>query len=206
MGGLNMAKTLDLKKLKFFTLVLAIYLVTASFVLHVNLPIKTNKVEALKLARNLQTPYIPFKPKFVEINGMPVKIVLPDSNVNLPIVPGYYSADTNSWTLTGREAQFAMISTLPNNLAGQTFIYGHNNDYVFGALRHVTPSIGQPALLYLSNGHILQYSFLSVQSVGPTQTSVLSYTSKPTLLIQTCTGSLNELRTEYSYKFVKVVQ
>ena len=77
------------------------------------------------------------------------------------------------WSAT--HAQFMMISSLANNLEGETYIYGHNNDNVFGALRHVTPSPGSVAYVYTANGHILSYTFVSVTSVAPDAASVLNY-------------------------------
>jgi hypothetical protein len=98
-----------------------------------------------------------------------------------------------------------MVSALANNAAGETFVYGHNNDFVFGSLRHKTPAIGSVALLYTDNGHIFEYHFSAVTSLSPSDTSVLDYSGTPILLIQTCTGSLNEWRTEYTFQFYKVI-
>jgi sortase (surface protein transpeptidase) len=66
--------------------------------------------------------------------------------------------------------------------------------------------IGSKALLYTDNGHIFSYTFADSASVGPHDVSVLNYAGPPELVIQTCTGSLDELRTMYHYNFDKVVQ
>jgi hypothetical protein len=153
----------------------------------------------------------PPRPTFKVISGLPVRIVIPGSSyegtvVDLPIDKGYYNQATDAWTLSGYHAQFMMISTLANNFAGDTYIYGHNNDYVFGALRHVTPAVGATALIYTDNGHIFSYHFVSAASVAPNVTSVLDYKGPPILTIQTCTGSFNEARTLYTFSFDKVLQ
>lgn len=140
------------------------------------------------------------------IYGRPVRIVIPSESVDLPLIPGVYDPATNSWTLSGYEAQFATSSAPANNVGGETFIYGHNNNYVFGALRHVTPTVGAEALIYTDNNHIFSYRFEKIWSVGPDDVTTLEYQGPPVLLIQTCTGSLNELRTMYLFKFVKVAQ
>lgn len=142
----------------------------------------------------------------LRISGRPVRIVIPDSQVDLPIDPGYYDDTTGSWTLSGYRAQFAMMSTLANNLGGDTFIYGHNNNYVFGALRHHTPAVGATAYVYTDNGHIFTYTFVSSSSYDPNDTSVLDYNGPSILTIQTCTGSLNEWRTMYRFIFNSVQQ
>lgn len=141
-----------------------------------------------------------------EISGTPVRITIPSEDVDLPVIPGVYDPSTDSWTLSGYNAQFATASQPANNVGGETFIYGHNNDYVFGALRHVTPTVGAEALVYTGNGHEFAYTFQKVWSVGPYDVSTLNYQGPPVLLIQTCTGSFNELRTMYLFNFEKVVQ
>jgi sortase (surface protein transpeptidase) len=139
------------------------------------------------------------------IAGLPVRVVIPASAIDIPVDPGYYNPDTDTWTLSGYRAQFDMSSMLANNTGGDSFIYGHNNDFVFGSLRHTTPQIGAIAYVYTANGHIFQYSFSQVYSIGPTDTSVLFAGGPPTLTIQTCTGSLNEWRTMYIFNFDKVL-
>jgi hypothetical protein len=148
----------------------------------------------------------PVPPPVAAISGRPTRIVIPSEHVDLPVDPGYYNPADGSWTLSGRRAQFAMVSSLANNVAGNTFIYGHNNNYVFGALRHHTPDPGETALLYTANGHIFAYSFVSASSVGPTDVGVLNYHGPSMLTIQTCTGSLNEWRTMYRFHFTELVQ
>lgn len=148
------------------------------------------------------------EPKVVEISGIPNRITIPSpyKNIDLPIVPGVYDPSTNAWTLNGYLAQFATVSAPANNVGGETFIYGHNNDYVFGALRHVTPAIGTEADVYTTNGHEFAYTFEKSWSVGPYSVSTLDYTGPSVLLIQTCTGSLNQYRTMYLFTFEKVIQ
>jgi sortase (surface protein transpeptidase) len=98
-----------------------------------------------------------------------------------------------------------MISAVANNTSGDTFIYGHNNDYVFGAFRHITPTPGATAFVYTANGHIFDYTFDSSLNLSPDDTSILTYQGPPVLTIQTCTGSVNEWRTMYRFNFDKVV-
>jgi len=146
------------------------------------------------------------KPSIPLIAGTPVRIVIPSRYVDLPVIPGTYDKATDSWTLSGYDAQFATASEPANNLGGETFIYGHNNDYVFGALRHAAPTAGAEALIYTSNGHEFAYTFEKTWSVGPYDVATLDYQGPPVLLIQTCTGSFNELRTMYLFTFEKVVR
>jgi len=201
-----------LQKLRFFSNIGILYLLTMAFAWYAIQPLSLfGPVRTVSITKTAQLPHVVAVPSFKVVSGLPVRIVLPDSSwlgvtVDLPVDEGYYDSTSNSWTLSGYRAQFMMISSLANNYAGETYIYGHNNDYVFGALRHVTPSPGAPALVYTSNGHIFEYGFVSASNFAPTNTSVLDYNGPPILVIQTCTGSFNEVRTLYKYNFVKVVQ
>jgi hypothetical protein len=194
-------------KLRFYSTIIVLYGITCLFIGYVARPLSPlDKSRAVAITEKIQAPRLPSDSISPVISGLPNRLVIPGSSIDLPLHAGYYDSATNSWTLSGYYAQFAMISTLANNLAGQTFIYGHNNDFVFGALRHQTPNVGAIAYVYTTDGHIFEYSFSNATSLGPNDTSVLQYAGPPQLLIQTCTGSLNEWRTEYSFSFVKVVQ
>lgn len=195
------------QKVRFFGNAATLYLLTIVCAWYAVQPLHPfDHTRNVALTKTAQTPHLPAAPKIKLISGRPVRIVIPSESVDLPLDPGYYDSATDSWTLSGYRAQFAMMSTLANNQGGETFIYGHNNDYVFGALRHVTPSVGAEALLYASNGHIFAYKFVSVKSLAPSDVSILNYQGPPILTIQTCTGSLNEWRTMYQFTFDKVVQ
>jgi hypothetical protein len=199
-----------LQKVRFCTNIGALYVLTIAFAWYIIHPVSPFK--PVSITKSNQKPHVAaIIPTFKVISGLPTRIVIPGSSwdgrvVDLPVDPGYYDSATDSWTLSGYRAQFAMVSSIANNFAGETYIYGHNNDYVFGALRHVTPSVGSTALLYTSNGHIFSYSFVSASNVAPDMTTVLDYKGPPIMTIQTCTGSFNEVRTLYEYNFDKVIQ
>lgn len=200
----------DLKRLGLYTKLAVLYAVSIATLWAALQPASAHGyAKGENLTKSSQKPYVPLKP--IVISGMPDRLTIPGSSwngvaVDLKVIPGYYDSSSDSWTLSGYNAQFAMMSTMPNNVSGQSFIYGHNNDNVFGALRHVTPSPGASAFLYTTNGHIFEYAFVKADSVGPNDSSILAYNGPSELLIQTCTGSLNEWRTEYTFAFEKVVQ
>lgn len=196
------------QEVRFYTNVGTIYLLSLAFAWYV---IHPPALASTYVPKPYHPALVGVTPGFKVVSGVPVRIIIPDSSydgvvVDLPIDPGYYDPATNAWTLSGYHAQFMTISSQANNFGGDTYIYGHNNDYVFGALRHVTPTVGSTALIYTDNGHILSYSFVSSTNVAPDVTSVLDYQGPPILTIQTCTGSFNEVRTLYKYNFDKVVQ
>jgi len=194
------------QKARFYANVVVLYGVTMLFVvyaLHPNgLFANTQAVAYIRVAKKTSIP----EPHVNLIAGIPVRISIPSENVNLTVVEGYYVPAVAAWTLSGYDAEYANTSSLANNVGGNTFIYGHNNDYVFGALRHVTPAVGAAALVYTSNGHIFQYNFQSVISVAPYDVAALNYSGPPIMTIQTCTGSLNQWRTLFRFTFDKVIQ
>jgi hypothetical protein len=196
------------QKVRFCTNIGSLYVLSIAFAWYVIHPLPAFR--PISVTKHQKSQMMP-APSFNLVSGLPVRIVVPGSSwdgrvVDLPVDPGYYDSATDSWTLSGYHAQFAMVSSQANNFAGETYIYGHNNDYVFGALRHVTPAVGSTALLYTSNGHVFSYSFVSTSNVAPDMTAVLDYKGPPVMTIQTCTGSFNEVRTLYEYNFDKEVQ
>jgi hypothetical protein len=198
------------KNIRSLVTVSLLYALTVTFVVatmvHPYQVVNHQRLAALTLKKSEQVPHVPIKSVIPVISGQPIRIVIPSESLDLPVDPGYYDPTSGGWTLSGYHAQFAMLSTLANNISGNTFIYGHNNDYVFGALRHNTPGVGALAFIYTSNGHIFEYAFQSVQSLSPTDVSALAYNGPSVLTIQTCTGSLNEWRTMYRFTFAQVVQ
>lgn len=149
--------------------------------------------------RALTSQPIPASPYKKIMSGQPVRVVLPDQGIDLPVDPGYFDAATNSWTLSGYHAHFAMVTKLANNHDGNTFIYGHNNKYVFGHIKGIEP--GQKAIVYTANNSVFTYVYQSTVGVGPDDTSVFDYSGPPVLTIQTCSGNWNEVRQMYTFKF-----
>lgn len=147
---------------------------------------------------------VPKKPTFVLVSGKPIRVVIPNSGIDLPVTDGYYNEADGSWTLSDDHAQFAMLSFLANNLSGSTFIYGHGTDAVFGRLNTAPPAVGELAVIYTDNGHVFNYMFESMRNLTPNDTSVLAYTGPSILTIQTCSGSFSEWRSMFQFRFVGV--
>jgi hypothetical protein len=140
------------------------------------------------------------------ISGKPIKLVIEDSGIDVPVADGWFDSASGSWKIDTHRAHFAVVSSLANDKAGETFIYGHNTDDVFGALRNNTPQPGSKALVHTSNGHIFEYSFRNATSVAPRTITHFYNDGQPMLIIQTCTGAVDEWRTMFRFKFERVVQ
>jgi LPXTG-site transpeptidase (sortase) family protein len=135
------------------------------------------------------------------VSGRPTEISVPSVNIDIPVINGYYNPNSKDWTLSLDKAQFATPTTLPNNLTGNTFIYGHYRVGVFYTLPHIES--GAEAIITTDNGYKFTYRFYQTYPTQPTDTSVLHYQGPPMLTLQTCSGSYYQNRQMYLFSFVK---
>jgi LPXTG-site transpeptidase (sortase) family protein len=135
-------------------------------------------------------------------SGHPVRVVAPTVNVDMPVVDGFYNAASGDWTLNDDKAQFASMTTEPNTKAGQTFIYGHATQRVFGKLLNMHTN--DQVYVYTSNGYKFVYTLKQTEVVTPQNTNILSYTGAPRLLLQTCVGTFSESRKFFILEFTQV--
>jgi len=131
------------------------------------------------------------------VTGHANAISIPSVSINLPVIDGFYDAKTGEWTLTNDKAQFATPTANPNNLMGNTFIYGHALTVVFGRLTLMKP--GAEAFITTDNGYTFRYKFVETYATQPTDTSVLHYQGPPVLTLQTCSGSFWQNRQMYVF-------
>ena len=136
------------------------------------------------------------------VSGHPVRIVASSVGVDMPVVDGFYDSTTGDWTLYSDKAQFAAMTAEPNDKSGQTFIYGHATQRVFGKLLNM--HAGDSVEVYTSNGYKFTYTLKQTEVVTPQNTSILSYTGSPRLLLQTCVGTWSESRKFFILDFTKV--
>jgi LPXTG-site transpeptidase (sortase) family protein len=136
------------------------------------------------------------------ISGHPARIIAPTVGVDMPVVDGTYNSQTGQWTLNDDKAQFASMTTEPNNKTGQTFIYGHATYRVFGKLLNM--HIGEQVYVYTANGYKFTYTLQQTEVVDPNNTGILAYTGSPRLLLQTCVGVFSENRKFFILSFTSV--
>lgn len=136
------------------------------------------------------------------IKGHPVRVVASSVGVDMNVVDGFYSSATKEWTLNDDKAMFGTMTTEPNNKSGQTFIYGHATQRVFGKLLNM--HVGDQVEVYTSNGYKFTYTLKETEVVTPQNTGILAYTGSPRLLLQTCVGTFSENRKFFILDFTKV--
>lgn len=143
------------------------------------------------------------EPKQSPVTGYPVSIYIPGPrpalNMNVSIIPGYYNANTGAWTLTTTDAQFVTFSAQPNNVTGNTYIYGHYRPNIFAYLHLISP--GTIATITTSNGYQFHYKYVYTYAVAPNQTATLNTSKAPILTIQTCSGDFFQNRQMYIFSY-----
>ena len=136
------------------------------------------------------------------IAGKPTHIAIPSVSIDLEIIPGYYNATNESWTLTLDKAQWGAITSQPNNKAGMTYIYAHDRKHVFYDLPNIKP--GDKAIVTTANHHTFTYTYKSNTIVSPSDTSLFNYRGRPILVLQTCTGLWYQYRQLFVFDLTSV--
>jgi LPXTG-site transpeptidase (sortase) family protein len=194
-----------LQKIRFFGIIVVSYVMTIASVWYVLQPAGTSQSTAYAATKRIII-HRPTAPSVVQVTGKPVRIVIPAAGIDLPVIDGNYDQTTGDWTLSDTNAQFATITTPANNISGDTFIYGHGTDAVFGRLASAPLPAGSEATLYTDNGYNFTYTFQSMRNMTPNDTSVFDYQGPPILTVQTCTGTFSEWRTMYQFGYKTAVK
>lgn len=135
--------------------------------------------------------------------GRPARLYLPSVNIDLTVAKGEFNQTTNTWTLSKDKAHYATVSDAPNDHYGNTFIYGHNRSQVFSHLAKLQP--GAEAIINTDNNLRFVYKLANIEETDPNDTAViLPYSTKPTLSLQTCSGSWYQNRQIFRFDFVRV--
>ena len=136
------------------------------------------------------------------LTGKPVNIRAPSVDINLDVIEGFYDKETDDWTLTDDNAQFAVMTSQPNDSTGNTFIYGHNTSAVFAPLIYM--SEGDEVMVTTSNKLTFTYRYTGVKIVDPTTTSILLPTEEPRLTLMMCEGVFDQHRRVMIFDLVEV--
>lgn len=191
-----------LKKARFYISVSAVYALTLLFVVSAfDIGIFHKKPKLV-----YATPITPISitNAVVVTAGQPAHVTVPRLGIDLPVDDGAYDAANKTWVLVSNNAYFALPSMMANDYQGTTLIYGHNNMSVFGKLKDIAP--GDKVEVTTKNGLKFIYTFGSKTEVQPNDVSVFKYDGPPTLVIQTCSGAWNEIRSLYHFNFEKVIK
>lgn len=117
--------------------------------------------------------------------ALPVRLVIPDLRIDVPIVPGRFI--NREWQLSDQAVSLLSDPTWPSG-HGYVF-YGHNWNSLFGNLHQAVP--GQKLTLIYNDGTIQHYLIDSSFTVSPEQLEVLNYATADHVLLYTCSGWLD---------------
>jgi len=140
-----------------------------------------------------------------EINtGRPSSLSIPSLGINLNVADGIYNPKTGSWTLSNNKAHYALNTVQPNDVQGNTLIYGHYRPGVFATLKSI--KVGSEVQVRTDNGLTFTYKYTGNRVVTPDDGSIFKYEGKPILTIQTCTGAFMQNRQLFNFEFVSVAK
>lgn len=192
---------INIKDMIFFVLGLGLFGVGLNYVVGLESVTTRNSISAISGGSAEQSALSTENPAVRE-NGLPLKITIPDTNIDLPVIDGHYDETSQSWTLTDTNAQFATMTPRPNSVSGNTFIYGHALDNVFGRLDRIER--GGLAYVATDANQKFIYEFRESFTVAPDDSSFLNYEGKPVLTLQTCSGTFYQNRTIYVFDLKEV--
>ena len=189
------------KQARFASSVLGLYAFTLLFGLYLFNPGMFISAQPA-LSNTPSQPVVPEQAPIIV--GRPVRIVFPRLAIDMQVTDGRFNPADKSWTLSDYGAHFAMPSMLANDYEGNTVIYGHNNNKVFGPLKALGE--GDTAEVYTDNGHLFKYTYQFFDEISPEDVSAFHYQGLPVLTVQTCSGNWNEWRKMYRFGLTEVVR
>lgn len=135
-------------------------------------------------------------------SGWPVRLVVDELELDLKVSPGKFDTKSGTWTISDTKAYYAIPTPLPNDRAGTTLIYGHNDWRVFNILHLLDP--GDTLRVYTKEGLVFHYVFKSAKNYKPTDATAIRNDGPPRMILQTCTGNWNEWRRLFTFELTKV--
>jgi LPXTG-site transpeptidase (sortase) family protein len=132
------------------------------------------------------------------IKGTPNHIAVSSLGIDVSVANGYYDSKTAQWTLSEDSAFYATPTNLINSDGGNTLIYGHNSEKIFGKLLKI--QTGSEVTVTTNNGYLFTYQYVNTEAVKPTDIHALEYSGKPRLTLQTCSGAWNQTRQMFYFE------
>ncbi len=118
-----------------------------------------------------------------KLGFQPVRILIPDLKVDLPVIPAQITA--GSWPTTSQGVSYLSVSTRPGEV-GNSIFYGHNWPRLLGSLRLIKP--GALITVRSVTGQTINFVIMKTKIVSPTDISILEPGPERQLTIYTCYG------------------
>ncbi len=120
---------------------------------------------------------------------LPYSIQVKGVTKELTVIPGHF--EKGEWDLSPKAAMFLTQSARPNQ-NGNTVIYGHNTENIFGPLRNAKK--GDLIVVRTKDGKQYIYVATTIKVVAPTYVEILKPTKEAQLTIFTCSGLFDSQR------------
>ena len=118
----------------------------------------------------------------------PARIIIPKISLDLEVTPARITG--NKWETTESGVSYMLGSSVPGE-KGNTVIYGHAKNSIFGNLK----KLKKDDLIYvLTNEKWYRFKVAEIKNVMPKETQVVGPTLTPTLTLFTCTAFLDSKR------------
>lgn len=122
-------------------------------------------------------------------HGSPVRVQIPEVDVDLPIVTA--DIEGTIWQTTDDGVSYMKSSPLPGE-TGNAVLYGHNWPNLLGPLKRV--NVGDSINIMFEDGYSASFNVAFVTIVTPEQIKILENSKDSRLTIYTCTGFLDSKR------------
>lgn len=150
------------------------------------------------ISRALKEP-----PKAESIIGTPTRVEVPAVGIDSTVRAGDYDTQSKTWSIDTTSAFYATATVPVNNTNGTTLIYGHAGWGIFETLPAAQAEA--EARISTSEGYTFIYTFESNRQVEPTDTSFMTSSGPPQLVLQTCSGAFDTYRTLVTFRLKGIV-
>lgn len=121
--------------------------------------------------------------------SLPVEIIIPSINLDLPVIPA--KLDKGQWEATTKGVSYLASSPIPG-AKGNSLLYGHNWPNLLGNILKLKP--GQEIKIKFADSFTKTFIVSADLSVSPQDLSVLNPTEDSQITLYTCTGFLDNRR------------
>lgn len=120
---------------------------------------------------------------------LPVRIIIKELAIDLPIIPAEIIDDV--WQTTTDGVSYLTSSPIPG-MEGNSIIYGHNWTSLFGNLVDAVP--GENVQIVYSDGSTKDFIIEYTSEVSPDTTSILAPAPDKRITLYTCSGLFDSKR------------
>lgn len=124
-----------------------------------------------------------------QLSSYPKEIIIPDININLPIIPTEFNK--GKWKATTHGVSYLLSSPKPGEM-GNSILYGHNWPNLLGNITKL--GFGQTIQIKFTGGIKKDFIILKTKMTDQADTSILAGSDEPIITLYTCTGFFDRQR------------